>query len=36
MDNIITYLTLDFDSTYDNEEPDNDGVQPLIYAVPQI
>lgn len=35
MDNIITYLTLDFDSTYDNEEPDNDGVQPLIYAVPQ-
>lgn len=35
MDNIITYLTLDFDGTYDNEEPDSNGVQPLVYAVPQ-
>lgn len=35
MNNLITYFTLDFDSTYDNEEPDSNGVQPLVYAVPQ-
>lgn len=34
MNNLITYLTLDFDDTYDNEDPDGNGVQPLIYAVP--
>lgn len=35
MNNIITYFTLDFDGTYDNEEPESNGVQPLVYAVPQ-
>lgn len=35
MNNLITYFTLDFDGTYDNEEPDSNGVEPLVYAVPQ-
>lgn len=35
MNNIITYFTLDFDGTYSNEEPDSNGVEPLVYAVPQ-
>lgn len=35
MNNLITYFTLDFDGTYDSEEPDSIGVQPLVYAVPQ-
>lgn len=35
MNNLITYFTLDFDGTYDNEESDGNGVQPLVYAVPQ-
>lgn len=35
MNNIITYFTLDFDGTYDNEETDSNGVQPIVYAVPQ-
>lgn len=30
----MTYFTLDMDATYDNETPDSDGVQPMIYAVP--
>lgn len=35
MNNLITYFTLDFDGTYDNEDPDSGGVQPSVYAVPQ-
>lgn len=35
MNNIITYFTLDFDGTYSIEEPDSNGVQPLVYAVSQ-
>lgn len=35
MNNIITYFTLDFDGTYSIEEPDSNGVQPIVYAVPQ-
>lgn len=35
MNNIITYFTLDFDGTYSNEIPDSNGVQPIVYAVPQ-
>lgn len=35
MNNLITYFTLDFDGTYDNDEPGSDGVQPLVYAIPQ-
>ena len=29
-----TLFVLDFDGTYDNEEPDSDGVQPLVYLIP--
>lgn len=32
--NVRTYFTMDFDDTYDNEEPDGNGVQPSVYAVP--
>lgn len=28
------FFVLDFDYTYDNEEPGSDGVQPLVYLVP--
>lgn len=29
-----TLFVLDFDGTYDNEEPDSNGVQPLVYLIP--
>lgn len=29
-----TLFVLDFDGTYDIEEPDSDGVQPLVYLIP--
>lgn len=29
-----TFFVLDFDGTYDNEYPDSDGVQPLVYLIP--
>ncbi len=31
---IWTLFVLDFDGTYDNEEPDSDGVQPIVYLIP--
>ncbi len=29
-----TFFVLDFDGTYDNESPDSDGVQPMVYLIP--
>lgn len=31
---VWTFFVLDFDGTYDNEEPDSDGVQPMVYLIP--
>lgn len=31
---VWTLFVLDFDGTYDNEEPDSDGVQPMVYLIP--
>lgn len=28
------FFVLDFDGTYDNEEPDSDEVQPMVYLIP--
>ena len=30
-----TLFVLDFDRTYDNEEENSDGIQPLVYLVPK-
>lgn len=31
---VWTFFVLDFDNTYDNEEPDSNGVQPIVYLIP--
>lgn len=31
---VWTLFVLDFDGTYNNEEPDSDGVQPSVYLIP--
>lgn len=31
---VWTFFVLDFDSTYDNEEPNSNGVQPIVYLIP--
>ncbi len=31
---VWTLFVLDFDGTYDNEESDSDGVQPMVYLIP--
>ena len=31
---VWTFFVLDFDGTYDNESPDSDGVQPMVYLIP--
>lgn len=31
---VWTLFVLDFDGTYDNEEPDSAGVQPSVYLIP--
>lgn len=31
---VWTFFVLDFDNTYDNEELDSNGVQPIVYLIP--
>lgn len=31
---VWTLFVLDFDATYDNEDPDSPGVQPTVYLIP--
>lgn len=31
---VWAFFVLDFDSTYDNEESDSNGVQPIVYLIP--